>query len=53
MYEKDPKHKIDEPMEYILKDMGIQPPKKYKETEVDDSIVKEENEELKAQIRKL
>jgi len=53
LYENDTKHKHEEPMEYILKDMGIQPPKKFKETDIEDSMIKEENEELKHQVRQL
>lgn len=37
MYEQDPHHKIEDPSEHILKELGIRPPKKqhYLETEPD------------------
>ena len=56
LYEQDPKHKLDDPMEHILSTLNIKPPKKgnaYLETENELGTLKDENEELKNQIKKL
>jgi predicted RNase H-like nuclease (RuvC/YqgF family) len=52
MYEQDPKQKIDDPMEHILREIGVEPPKKFLDTE-DLMLLKEENEDLKLQVDRL
>ena len=53
MYEQDPKHKIDDPMEHILREIGVEPPKKFLDGNEDLTLLKEENEELKLQVDRL
>jgi predicted nuclease with TOPRIM domain len=53
MYADDPKHEIMDPMEHILREMGINPPRKQLESQEDLREIKDENEDLKQQVLRL
>lgn len=52
MYEQDQNHKIEDPMEHILREIGVEPPKKFMDPE-ELMMLKEENDDLKLQVDRL
>jgi glutamate/tyrosine decarboxylase-like PLP-dependent enzyme len=55
LYEQDPHHKIEDPKEHILNELGIRLPKKqqYLETDPDFGQLHQENEDLRHEVLKL
>ena len=56
MYEADQQHKIEDPMEHILKELGITPPRKqqYLLTEDQDpDLLKQEHDDLRLAVLQL
>jgi len=53
MYAEDPKHEIADPMEHILREMGINPPRKNMDNQEEVRELVDERDSLRHQIRKL